>query len=247
VQPATGHHRAGLEAVLIAAAVPADFSGVAVDLGAGVGVAGMCIAARCPMARVVLAERDPEAIAGARASLVLPGNRPFADRVSIAEVDIGAREAVRARAGLVRSSADIVVMNPPFHEAASVRVPKGKARADAHVLGSGGLEPWLRAAASVLKPHGRLVAIFRADGLARLLAALGDRFGDVAILPVQPRAAADAHRVLVAAVKGSRGPLRLLPPLILHPETGSSYLSEVSRILRDGAGLADVNAAWALA
>jgi tRNA1(Val) A37 N6-methylase TrmN6 len=115
------------------------------------------------------------------------------------------------------------------------------------VLGSGGLEPWVRVAASVLRPRSRLVAIFRADGLARLLAGLGDRFGDVAILPVQPRAAANAHRVLVAAVKGSRGPLRLLPPLILHPETGSSHLSEVSRILRDGAGLADVNAAWALA
>ena len=233
--------------MLIAAAVGVAFSGVAVDLGAGVGVAGMCIAARCAGARVVLAERDPEALASARASLALADNRAFADRVSIAAVDIGARETVRAKAGLVRSSAAVVVMNPPFHEAGAVRASPGRARAEAHVLAEAGLEPWVRAAASVLKPAGRLVAIFRADGLAKLLAVLGERFGDVAILPVYPRAAADAHRVLVGATKGSRAPLRVLPPLILHPETGSTYLSEASQILRAGAGLAEVNAAWSLA
>lgn len=247
MQSTAGHHRAGLEAVLIAAAVDAGFSGTAVDLGAGVGVAGMCIAARCPATRVVLAERDPEALACAAAALALADNKGFADRVSIAAVDIGARETVRTKAGLARSSADVVVMNPPFHKAGAVRASPGRARADAHVLAEEGLEPWVRAAASVLRPSGRLVAIFRADGLAKLLATLGEGFGDVAILPVHPRATADAHRVLVAASKGSRAPLRVLPPLILHPETGSTYLSQASQILRQGAGLAEVNAAWALA
>jgi tRNA1(Val) A37 N6-methylase TrmN6 len=99
----------------------------------------------------------------------------------------------------------------------------------------------------VLKPGGALVAIFRADGLRKLLSALGDRFGGAAVLPIYPRAGIEAHRVIVAARKGSRGPLRILPPLTLHPATGSSYLPEAERILRDGAGLADVNPAWVLA
>lgn len=247
LQPSAGHHRSGLEAVLIAATVSEAFSGLAVDLGAGAGVAGMAIAARCPNARVTLAERDAEAIGCARASLALADNAAFANRVTIAEVDISAPESQRVTAGLARSSADLVVTNPPFHEAGEVRASPGQARAAAHVLAEGGLEPWVRAAASVLKPGGGFVVIFRADGLEKVLAALGDRFGGVVILPVYPRAGADAHRVIVAAKKGSRGPLRILPPLVLHPATSSAYLPEAERILRDGAGLAAINPAWAIA
>jgi tRNA1(Val) A37 N6-methylase TrmN6 len=52
-------------------------------------------------------------------------------------------------------------------------------------------------------------------------------------------------RVLVAATKGSRGEMRLLPGLTLHSEAGSTYLPAVERILRDGASLAEVHPAWA--
>ncbi len=207
----------------------------------------MALAARCPDARVILAERDAEATRNARTSLALADNAGFADRVTIAEVDVAAPETQRVKAGLARSSADLVITNPPFYEAGAVRPSPGKARAAAHVLAVDGLEPWVRAAASVLKPGGGLVVIFRADGLDKLLTTLGDRFGGVAILPVYPRAGAEAHRLIVGARKGSRAPLRILPPLTLHPATGSSYLPEAERILRDGAGLADVNPAWALA
>jgi len=247
LQSAAGQHRSGLEAILIAAAIGAEFSGLAVDLGAGAGVAGMAIAARCAKARVILAERDPEALAHARQALALADNAVFAGRVTVAEVDIAAGESARVQAGLARSSADVAVMNPPFHEAGAVRASPGKARAAAHVLAEGGLEPWVRAAASVVRPGGSLVAIFRADGLAKLIAALGDRFGGVAILPVYPRAGAEAHRVIVAARKGSRGPLRILPSLTLHPANGSSYLPEAERILRGDAGLADIQPAWTFA
>jgi tRNA1(Val) A37 N6-methylase TrmN6 len=54
IQPRAGHHRAGLDAVLLAAAVDDAFSGDLVDLGAGTGVAGMAVAARAPAARVTL-------------------------------------------------------------------------------------------------------------------------------------------------------------------------------------------------
>src|SRR6185295_8383045 len=88
VQMAEGHHRSGLEAVLLSAAIEADFKGSVVDLGAGVGAAGMAIAARCRAANVTLVERDPQAIECARAALALPANAHFAHRVTIAAVDI---------------------------------------------------------------------------------------------------------------------------------------------------------------
>ncbi len=244
VQPTRGHHRSGLEAVLLGAALEADFAGTIVDLGAGAGVAGMVAAARSPAARVVLAERDADAVACARAALERPANRAFADRVSIVVADVEAAETARAAAGLTRGMADAVLTNPPFHVPATTTAPPGTARAAAHVLGEGGLDRWLRTAASALKPGGRLVVIFRADGIAALLAALGTRFGALDILPVQPRAGEPAHRILVGATKGSRAPARLLPPFVLHGATGSAYLSPAEGILRHGAGLAEAHPAW---
>ncbi len=219
VQPTRGHHRSGLEAVLLGAALMPDFAGTIVDLGAGAGVAGMVAAARLAAARVVLAERDADAVACARAALQRAANHAFAARVSIVTADIEAAEGARAAAGLARDMADAVITNPPFHVPATTTAPPGRARAAAHVLGKGGLDLWFRAAASILKPGGLLVVIFRADGIAALLAALGSRFGAVDILPVQPRAAEPAHRILVGAVKGSRAASRLLPPLVLHGTT----------------------------
>jgi tRNA1(Val) A37 N6-methylase TrmN6 len=245
VQPARGHHRSGLEAVLLGAALEADFSGTIVDLGAGAGVAGMVAAARCAATRVVLADRDAEAVACARAALARPANQAFASRVSIVVADIEAAEAAREAAGLGRDMADAVITNPPFHLPATTTAPPGKARAAAHVLSEGGLDLWFRAAASVLKPGGQFVVIFRADGIAALLAALGPRFGALGILPVQPRAGEPAHRILLRAVKGSRAATRLLPPLVLHGATGGTYLSAVDGILRAGAGLAEAHPVWA--
>jgi tRNA1(Val) A37 N6-methylase TrmN6 len=245
VQPARGHHRSGLEAVLLGAALEADFAGTIVDLGAGAGVAGMIAAARCAAARVVLADRDAEAVACARMALERPANRAFASRVSVVVADVEAAEAAREAAGLARAMADAVVTNPPFHVPATTTAPPGQARAAAHVLGEGGLDLWFRAAASVLKPGGRLVVVFRADGIAQLLAALGPRFGAIDILPVLPRAGEPAHRILVRALKGSRAATRLLPQLVLHGATGGTYLSAVDGILRDGAGLAEAHPVWA--
>lgn len=244
VQATRGHHRSGLEAVLLGASLAADFAGTVVDLGAGAGVAGMVAAARCPAVRVVLAERDDEAIACARAALERPANAAFASRVSVVPVDVEAPEVAREAAGLARGMADAVLTNPPFHVPATTTAPPGASRAAAHVLGAGGLDLWFRTAASVLKPGGRLVVIFRADGIAGLLAALGGRFGALDILPVQPRAGEPAHRILVGALKGRRAPVRLLPALVLHGATGSAYLSAVDLILRDGGGLAAAHPAW---
>src|SRR5229473_3780911 len=58
-QPARGH-RVGHDAILLAAACPARAGERVVDLGAGVGAAGLALAARVPDATVTLVEIDPE-------------------------------------------------------------------------------------------------------------------------------------------------------------------------------------------
>jgi tRNA1(Val) A37 N6-methylase TrmN6 len=244
VQPGSGHHRAGLDGVLLAASLDARITGTVVDLGAGAGIAGFCAAARCRRAKVVLVERNADLIACARQALARPANAIFADRVRIVAADISAPEAERAEAGAGRDLADHVLVNPPFHGRSGGTTSPAEARADAHVLGHGGLDPWFRAAASVLKFGGDVTVIFRAAGLAALLDAAARRFGGLDIMPILPRPDQPAHRILVRAVKGSRAGLKILPPLVLHGETGNAFTAGVETMLRDGRGLASVNRAW---
>jgi tRNA1(Val) A37 N6-methylase TrmN6 len=80
-----------------------------------------------------------------------------------------------------------------------------------------------------------LTVIWRADGLADVLAAL-DEFGDLTVLPVHGRAGQPAIRVLVAARKGGRAPLRLMAPLMLNDGNGRPT-AQAEAVLRDAAPL----------
>src|SRR5437588_11142952 len=61
-QPKSGH-RAGHDAMLLAAATPARSGDRVVDLGAGVGAAGLAVAVRVGDAAVTLVDIDPTLVA----------------------------------------------------------------------------------------------------------------------------------------------------------------------------------------
>ncbi|MCW5695871.1 MAG: methyltransferase [Bauldia sp.] len=243
IQPATGHHRAGLEAVLLAASVPAEARGRALDLGAGAGIAGFGLAARCQALAVTLVEREAALVDAANASLALAANAGFAARVSVAALDIEAPEPVRLAAGVAREAADLVVTNPPFHDPDAVRASPAQPRAGAHILPAG-LDPWFRFAAWALQPGGALVAILAAAMLTDALTALRGRFGGVAVLPVHPRPDMAALRVMLHATKGSRAATTVLPGLVLHGAAGKDFAPEVARLLRGETDLPAIHPAW---
>ena len=150
-------------------------------------------------------------------------------RVRLYETDfIGA--ANRRACGLVDEAAAVVLTNPPFHERSSVRVSPDPAKALAHVADAP-LADWTRAALALLSPGGTFAMIHRAEALGECLFALGGRVGGLAVLPVQPREGAAATRILIRGVKGSKAPLSLLPPLILHRSDGA-YAPLADAILR---------------
>ena len=210
-------HRAGTDAVLLAAAAPRDLSGLVIDAGAGVGTAGLACALDRPGVELLLFDRDPHAVMLSRDNLAANG---LAERGRAVEADLLSPKSRRA-AGIADSSARLVLTNPPFLEPGQGRRSPDESRARAHVLeGPDGLAAWLRACAALVAPGGDLVVIHRADRLADLLAALEGRVGGIAICPVQARAGSDAIRVLLKGRKGSRGPLRLRPPLVLHEDNG---------------------------
>lgn len=236
-QPAKGH-RAGTDAVLLAAS--ADPQGVAtvIDFGAGVGTVGLILAGRNPAARVILVERDPEFAALARENVILNG---LGTRVTTICTDITGPARVLTEAGLTERMADLVVANPPFLSEGKARSSPLASRKAAHVMPSRelsqptALESWVRAARRVLKPHGRLVMIHRADALPEILATLSTGFGGIAIRPVYPKEGLSAIRVIVSAIAQSKTPASLLPGLILH-EADGRFTSQADAIHR-GAGL----------
>ncbi|MGD0632847.1 MAG: methyltransferase [Beijerinckiaceae bacterium] len=229
LQPAKGH-RAGTDAVLLAASVPQGFSGLVYDAGAGAGTAGLGVAGACPAARVGLIENDPLSTEIAAQNIVL---NQLSERVALHACDLLDR-ASRQAAGVL-GRADLVITNPPFHEPGTVRESPDARRRAAHVGGEGGLEAWISACLSLLGPKGTLITIHTVEALPLLLRSLERGVGAVTILPVHTKAGARAKRMLVRAVRGSRAPLSIMPGLVLQEGEKRTELAE--RINRGEAGV----------
>jgi tRNA1(Val) A37 N6-methylase TrmN6 len=217
-QPKRGY-RAGLDAVLLAAAVPAG-AGRALDLGCGVGAVMLAGAVRAPGWRFVGLEADVEAVSLAGQNISRNG---LGHRVSVESGD-----ALDLPTDW-QNRFDLVMSNPPFFAPGEISAP-GEGR-EAAWLNRGGLKAWLNAMFFACKPKGRVTLIHRAHELARILAVLDRQAGEITVLPLHPRAGEPASRVLVTCRKGLRpGPLSLLPGRVLHGGEGATdWLDAVSR------------------
>jgi tRNA1(Val) A37 N6-methylase TrmN6 len=214
-QPRSGH-RAGHDAMLLAAATPAQPGDRVVDFGAGVGAAGLAVARRVTDIRLVLVEIDAALAHLARGNA--SSNAIMADTIVL---DVSAGIEAFTAAGLAPDSADVVLMNPPFNDPARHRASPDKAREIAHVATEATLETWIHAARRTLKSGGVLTLIWRADGVAEVLAALDRGFGSLAILPVHGEPSAPAIRLIIRAIKGGKAPTRLYAGLMLNDERGA--------------------------
>jgi tRNA1(Val) A37 N6-methylase TrmN6 len=212
-QPRSGH-RAGHDAMLLAASTPACPGDRVVDLGAGVGAAGLAVAKRVTGIALVLVEIDPALAGLARANAA--ANALAAEVVVL---DVTSKSSAFAAAGLTADSADVVLMNPPFNDSVRHRASPDKAREIAHIASPATLEIWVHAARRILKSGGVLSLIWRADGIAEVLEALDRGFGSLGILPVHADEATPAIRVLVHATKGGKVPTQIHAPVMLNDES----------------------------
>jgi tRNA1(Val) A37 N6-methylase TrmN6 len=213
-QPKSGH-RAGHDAMLLAAATAAKAGDRVVEFGAGVGAAGLALAKRVGGIDLALAEIESDLAVLARENA---SRNEIAAEVVV--LDVRASAEMFANAGLTPDSVDAVLMNPPFNDGARHRASPDASRASAHVAETTTLESWVRAARRILKSGGALTLVWRADGIAEVLAALSTGFGSLAILPVHADAGRPAMRVLIRGVKGGKAPARVLSSLVLNDESG---------------------------
>lgn len=225
-------HRSGHDAMLLAAAVPAVAGDRVVDFGAGVGAAGLAVARRVTDIDLVLVEIDPTL-----ASLARENAAANAIAAAVIPLDIESSADAFAAAGLFPDSVDAVLMNPPFNDRARHRSSPDKAREIAHMASATTLENWVHAARRILKPKGVLTLIWRADGIAEVLAALDRGFGSLRIVFVHADVTAPASRILIRAIKGGRAPTQILSPLMLNDESGVPN-KEVQEILTGKGSLA---------
>lgn len=230
LQP-SGGYRAGLDAVLLAAAVPS--AGRILDLGAGAGTVGLCAARRLSGAHVTLVERNADLAGLAEENARRNG---LADRVDVLVADVTAPLAQALQLAALSGSFDHVVANPPYNIDDDGTLPPDTGKAAAHSMPAGTLDRWLRAAAAMARAGGTMTLIHRADALGEALAAFDGRFGGVIVFPLFPRTGASASRILIQGVKGSRARPVVRPGLVLHG-AGNAFSEDAEAILRLGQGL----------
>jgi tRNA1(Val) A37 N6-methylase TrmN6 len=230
-QPRSGH-RAGHDAMLLAAAAAAHPGDRVADLGAGVGAAGLALARRVEGIVLTLVEIDP-----GLAGLARHNAAANAIPAEVAVLDVTAGAAAFAAAGLGPDSVDVVLTNPPFHDRARHRASPDPARANAHMAGPATLAAFVHAARRILRSGGALTMIWRADGLAEVLMALSRGFGSVMLQPVHSEPGRPAIRILVRAIKGGRAPLQMLSGVMLNDVNGTPA-ADVAAVLAGQGALA---------
>jgi tRNA1(Val) A37 N6-methylase TrmN6 len=233
-QPRHGY-RAGTDAVLLAAlmAPEALAAGPVLDVGAGVGVVGLCVAQRCSSACAVLLERDPTLAALARDNI---HRNAMSDRVSVVETDLSRATAALEAAGIESESFPVVLANPPYHDERRSTLAESPLKAVSHQMPDDLLDVWARFMCRMAAPGGRVAMIHKAEALPRIIETFEGRFGSIGVLPIYARAGEPAIRVIVEGIKGSRAPSYIRPGLILHTAE-QSFVPEIEAIFRHGASL----------
>ncbi|WP_037316658.1 tRNA1(Val) (adenine(37)-N6)-methyltransferase [Ruegeria halocynthiae] len=231
-QPRAGY-RAGVDPVLLAAAVPAATGHTVLELGCGAGAAILCLQARVPGTQAVGVE-----VQAAYADLARRNAAENAAPLEVVEADLSALPAQ-----LKQRQFDHVIANPPYYRAGahSPATDHGRRLAQGEDTP---LDRWFDTAAKRLAPRGYLHMIQKADRLPDMLSACAGRVGSVEVLPLSPRVGRKAELVILRARKDGRAGFQLHAPLIMHAgdrheKDGDSYTTQLSGVLRDGAAICD--------
>ena len=230
LQPREGF-RSSLDAVLLAAAVPAAAGDSALDIGCGAGVAALCLGLRVPETVLSGLELQPAYAALARENAARNGLA-----LTVWDGDLAAPPD-----GLRAASFDHVLMNPPYFRAGDGTPARDGGREMA-LRSRDAVAQWVSQGLRRLRPGGTLTLIQSADRLAEVLTALPGHGAGAVVLPVSPRAGRPAARFVLRARKGGRAPFRLLAPLVLHAggrhvADGDDFAPAARAVLREGAAL----------
>lgn len=227
-QPAKGY-RAGVDPVLLAAAVSARSGQSVLELGSGCGAALYCLATRVAGLRLHAVEVQARYADLCRANAAANGLEAIVWTADLRDLPGDLRNI----------TFDHVIANPPYFERAS-SISSPLPDRDMAFAGDTSTADWIEVATRRLKPKGMLTLIHKADRLPELMRAMDDRLGAIAVYPITGRMGRPADRIILRARKGGRTPFRLHAAIALHDgpahtTDGEDYRPEIAAILRNGA------------
>lgn len=214
--------RFGMDAVLLADYTEIRPEEKAMDLGCGNGILPLLLAARNPGIRITGLELNADSAELAKRNVAY---NHLEDRIQIEQGDI--REAV-SRFGA--ASFDVLVSNPPYMILSHGRISPNEQIAMARHEVSCTLRDLVKAAAGLLRDHGRLYLVHRPFRLAEILDTLREfRLEPKRMRLVHPFADKEANLVLLEALRGGNSRITVEPPLIVYDEPGV-YTEELRKI-----------------
>lgn len=229
-QPRHGF-RTGVDAVLLAASVPAKPKQFVLELGCGAAVASLCLHRRVPGIWLAGVEVQPE-----YAELARRNRLEAASELVVVEADLKALPAQ-----IKSIEFDHVMMNPPYFQRANGSTAVNAGR-DVARAGETALNDWIDVATRRLRPGGTLTLIQRIERLPDVLAGIDSRMGAIQVLPIAPRGGHPAGLFLLRAVKGRKTAFSLRPNIVMHKglrhgDAGDGYCEPVENVLRHGHAL----------
>jgi tRNA1(Val) A37 N6-methylase TrmN6 len=196
------------------------------DLGAGSGIVGILLAKKYPDARVTLFEIQDSLAKLAEKNVALNNLK---DRVMVMKADIKGLRLFDSSFA-VPHSFDLLVSNPPFRRLKSGRISEGEEKAIARHEIKLGLHDLINAASSLLKAKGRLCVIYHPSRLMELFDILKKKRLEAKRLRfVHSNMSSEAKMILLEAVQGGRGGIKVDRPLYIYRDDGS-YTDEVMGI-----------------
>lgn len=226
--PSSGY-RGGIDPILLASF--AKGQGNVIDLGCGIGTAGLAVATRYPDIELSMLDIAQSNLEYARSNADL-------NKISCHLL----HHDIKDKTALPANHFDEVIVNPPYFESGTYYEDSTTRKALSNHEGESqtSLTQWLDCANYLLHAKGHLTLIHRAERLDDILAHLAHiKFGDIALVPLWPRENINAKLILLQAQKGSKKGLTLHAGLTLH-EDGKTYTKTTQDILYDAKDLRTV-------
>ncbi len=207
IQPENGY-RFSLDPLLLC-----DFISLAaariLDLGAGCGIIPLILARKFQESSIVGAEFQPEMAELARRNVDL---NQLSQRVSILCTDI--LDLSKHYKG---DSFDLVVANPPYRRAGTGRTSPRKGRDVARHESTATLDDFLSIAKKMVKPEGRIIFIHLPERVPEFMAtACRLKLSVQRLQMIHGSIDAPARMFMVELIKGRKGALQVLPPLLVR-------------------------------
>ena len=205
----------GTDAYLLAAYIRPQSKARAAELGAGTGIISLLLASRNRLSHITAVEVQSDFASLSQRNIRL---NSLEEKINVIEGDI---RDVRPKD--LGGELDVVFSNPPYMRTDSGKRNDSDRKYIARHEVMGGVGDFCEAAARLLKHGGRFYCVYRPDRLSELMWSMRkNRIEPKSAVFVHADSGSEPSMVLVMGVKGGNEGMRVMPPLLLHPDGGES-------------------------